>query len=315
MKYHEFRAMNTTILLGADGDPEQVNEGFQQAEEQVHRHEQRFTRFSNTSELAALNRSAGDWFQASPEFYEVVHLAYDAFRETGGLFDPGILSALEWAGYDRSMDEVRSRVNTMAPTAYRFHRSSPDFSQVLFDPTQHAISLPEGLRIDLGGIAKGWIAEQAAYRLNRFSNACVVDAGGDIFAIGKPGDADKWTIALEDPFDPNHDLAILSVGQGGVATSTVTKRRWQQDGQERHHLIDPRTGLSAQVFWVSVTVIADRTTRAETLAKSLLIAGPEGAHDLIANHPDVIFIAVDEGKKIWGSERSQEVLYGYEQKA
>lgn len=319
MRYAEFRAMNTNVLMAAEGEPEQVSEGFRQAEELVRAHERRFTRFSDDSELSSLNRAAGSWFQASPEMFEVVRLAEHSYEKTGRLFDPGVLTALESAGYDRTMDEVRalSARGAVVGGGAALTRNVMDaglntplvsFADVQTDAGRRAIWLPAGLRIDLGGIAKGWIAEQAARLLSRFASAALVDAGGDIHAVGRPGGSQGWIIALEDPFDSSKDKTVFSMGPGGVATSTITKRRWQKDGQEFHHLIDPRTGLPAQAFWVSVTAIAPHTAQAEVLAKALLIAGPEGARDLLRQHPGAMFLAVDIHGRLWGTENSREVI-------
>ena len=103
MRYHDFRAMNTQVLLAAEGPDEFVETGFQQAQAFIEASEKRFTRFSEQSELAELNLSAGIWFRASADMFEVISLAARLHLQTQGLFDPAILDALETAGYDRSM--------------------------------------------------------------------------------------------------------------------------------------------------------------------------------------------------------------------
>ncbi len=164
------------------------------------------------------------------------------------------------------------------------------------------------MRIDLGGIAKGWIAEQAARRLSAWSPACAVDAGGDVYFHGLPAGETSWRITLEDPLDAGRGLAVLKVGPGAVATSATTKRRWKQDSKARHHLIDPRTQQPAEGDWISVTVIAPHTPEAEVLAKCLLIGGPQEAERLAATMLGVEFIAIDKNKQLWGSKHSRELL-------
>lgn len=309
MRYHEFRAMNTGILFAAEGDAARLEEGFCLVEELVHQYESRFTRFSPDSELSALNRSSGTWFVASAELYELVSLSYDYFQNTGELFNPGILNALEHAGYNRSMDEIRTRgFFPLAEDGWPW--LSTHFGHIQLDDERQAIFLPASLRIDLGGIAKGWIVERAAIALARFAQACLVDAGGDLFMVGLPEHTSAWTVAIEDPFDESKNIAVLSVGPGAVATSTITKRCWKAGGEERHHLIDPRTGRPAETGWASVTVIAPHATQAEVLAKSILIGGPGAAGVLLERFPDSAFIAVDRSGKLWGSKKSHKVLYG-----
>ena len=321
MKYHEFRAMNTGVLLAADGEGENIDRGFLETERLVRNYEKRFTRFSEDSELSALNRSNGEWTGVSPDLFELVQLAVFYYHATGGLFNPAILRALEGAGYDRSIDEIRkngSQVEPAQPVSGAVQTLpvkvavSPveGFEAIRLDPDRMAIRLPPGVKIDLGGIAKGWIAEKAARWLNRFAGASMVDAGGDLFACGALPDAGAWDVAIEDPFDPNRDLTTVQLGAGAIATSTTQKRKWLQDGQPRHHLIDPRTGLPAETSWVSVTVISDLTTHAEVLAKAVLIAGKDGSNNLIEKNPDSAFIIVDTDGQLWGSENSRRYFNG-----
>jgi len=99
--------MNTDILLAAEGQADQLQAGFEQARKFILAGEKRFTRFSEDSELSALNRSASKRFPASPDLFSVIALARRFFHLTRGLFDPSILPELKRAGYDRSMEVLR----------------------------------------------------------------------------------------------------------------------------------------------------------------------------------------------------------------
>jgi FAD:protein FMN transferase len=306
----EFRAMNTSILLVADGPVETVETGFNQARKFIEDSEKRMTRFSSQSELSQLNRSAGVWFDASDDLFEVITLAMQFHQQTAGLFDPSILAALEQAGYDRSIDDLRNAItptqnlSTLVITQPKYSR----FSEVRLDEQRHRIALPVGMRIDLGGIAKSWIAEKAAHLLVDYSDSCAVDAGGDIFFIGLPPGEKAWKVTLENPLDPTRGLAVLKVPPGAVATSAVTKRRWMQGGRENHHLIDPRTQQPAETDWLSVTVVAPHATEAEVLAKSLLIGGLAEVNRSVNLGYDIQFIAVDRNKQLFGSKNSREII-------
>jgi FAD:protein FMN transferase len=306
MEYLEFRAMNSDIVLAAEGEPESIALGFDQAQSLITSLEARLTRFSDTSELARLNRANGEWFHASDELFDVVLQAYEYVDETGGLFDPSVLDALESAGYDRSMDDLRVHGVTRmaAPIGHRAF----DLGRVQLDPTMRAIRLPRGMRLDLGGIAKGWIAERAARELAACSGACAVSAGGDMFMVGLPAGEAVWRVALEDPRDPDQTLAILRMGPGAVATSSIMRRRWQQGKRVRHHLIDPRSGAPAETDWLSVTVVAPHATTAEVFAKAILIAGSRQAERIAARYSDLAFIAVDRVGQLCGSDNAKELL-------
>ena len=306
MQYHEFRAMNTSILLAGDGPVASVQTGFSLTQKYIEECEKRFTRFSEASELSSLNRSSGEWFEASQDLFDVVALAMRLHRQTEGLFDPSILEALEAAGYDRSMDELRLYGSAASPVLVRPRLFR--FGEMRLDAERCRIYLPVGMRIDLGGIAKGWIAEKAAKVLADWTQVCAVDAGGDAFMVGYPPGEDAWRVTLEDPTEPVRGLAVLKIPPGGVATSTVTKRRWKQGDLEQHHLIDPRTQHPAKTEWLSMTVIAPHTAEAEVYAKSLLIGGSTEINRILSLEPGVEFVAVDHRKKLWGSPHSRPLI-------
>ena len=239
----------------------------------------------------------------------MIALARRFFHLTRGLFDPSILPELKRVGYDRSMDLLR----TQGPAPLfdsLLADERPSFSEMDLDESEHSILLPPGMELDLGGIAKGWIAEQAASLLARFATACVVDAGGDMFMVGYPDGLDQWPVELEDPLQPERVLTSLKVDPGAVATSTITKRTWKQAGIQRHHIIDPRTREPAVSDWISVTVYAQHAYEAEVFAKALLIAGPQEAQEIAHNSGlELSYLAVDREKKIWGNQGIMENFY------
>ena len=309
MEIVRLRAMNSDVLLAAEGQAAQLAAGFAQAQQFILAGESRFTRFTEASELSELNRSAGKRFQASSDLFSVVELAQCFFHLTRGLFDPSILPELKRVGYDRSMEVLREEGPSPLFESL-LDSERPSFSEMDLDESEHTILLPPGMSIDLGGIAKGWIAEQAAVILSRYATACAVDAGGDMFLAGLPEGLEVWPVELEDPLQPERVLTSLKVNPGAVATSTVMKRTWKQAGLNRHHIIDARTGEPAVSDWISVTVIARHACEAEVFAKSLLIAGPQEADEIIRNSGiSLTYLAVDQGKKIWGNQLSLEEIY------
>ena len=301
--------MNTDILLAAEGQADRIGFGFEQAQKYIQTSEARFTRFSEDSELSALNGSSGKRFKASTDLFAVVALTRRFFHLTRGLFDPSILPDLKRAGYNRSMEVLRE----LGPSPLLetlLENEHPSLSEMDLDESDHTILLPSGMSLDLGGIAKGWIAEQAAGILSGYTSACAVDAGGDMFLVGFPEGMQQWPVALEDPFEPGNNLTTLQVDPGAIATSTITKRVWQQAGKNRHHIIDPRTGEPAVSDWISVTVIAPHAYEAEVFAKALLIAGPQEAEEIIhGSGIPFTYLAVDQEKKIWGNQGIMDYQY------
>lgn len=301
----EFRAMNTSIMLAAEGDL--AIEGMQVAKDFIDDCEQRFSRFLPASELTALNRSAGEWTPVSEDLMDMLQLSIKYHRDTDGIFDPSILRDLKRIGYDRSMDEIRANGVDRSPDSTRI--SGPGFREISFDPRDRTVRLPGGMEIDLAGIAKGWIVERAARLLHRYVPVCGVSAGGDILFIGKPSDDMDWDVYLEDPRNPMQMIAQLHVPSGAVATSSIMKRSWVQGQFVRHHLIDPRTGEPAQTSWLSATVICSNIIDADVYAKTLLIGGASAAQKLLKIDPHAAYIAVDADGTLIGSSNYKEFMY------
>ncbi|HEY3290702.1 MAG TPA: FAD:protein FMN transferase [Anaerolineae bacterium] len=308
MQYDEFRAMNSHILVGADGESALVEAGFKEVRAFIAESEARFTRFSQDSELSQLNRTSGGWFIASEPLYEVVLQARRLMDLTCGLFDPSIIRALRRAGYDRSMDEIRTAGALPERSVDWPELVTTGFAAVEFKPEIRAIHLPRDVQIDLGGIAKGWIAEQAANVLAPYARGCAVSAGGDIYFNGLPDGENTWPVAFEDPRNPDQSPATLRVRGGGVVTSSITLRRWVQGQQERHHIIDPRTGEPAVTDWLSVTVAAPHTWVAEAFAKAILIAGSQQAQTIADRSHDIEFLGFKQDGSLWGSSHAKELL-------
>jgi thiamine biosynthesis lipoprotein len=296
MEYENFRAMNSEILLAAEGVA--ASSGFELAHRYIEASEKRFTRFSPSSEMTQVNQGAGKWTKVSADMYALLETALACYTATNGLFDPTILPDLEQAGYTKSIDELRIYGGEPLVVSDSQADRAP-FPSIELRRDDLSVLLPTGMRIDLGGIAKGWIAEQAAWQLAKFSPTCAVSAGGDMFLIGTPPGQDTWDVGLEDPLQPNLDLMTLAVESGAVATSSVVKRAWQQGNTTRHHLIDPRTGQPAITPWLSVTVMAPRAATAEVFAKALLIGGPEYARVLMEKNPELSYLAVDANRQVW----------------
>ena len=309
MQTLEFKAMNTSVLLASEEDG-RASAGLQAARAFVEVSEQRFSRFLTDSELSGLNRSAGEWYSVSVDLMELITLSLHYFDETEGLFDPSILPDLKRVGYDKSMEFVRNE--TLSGDSVSPRKVRPEFSAIDLDLAGMQVRLPKGMELDLGGIAKGWIVEKTSNLLRSYSPTCAVSAGGDINFVGNPSDGSTWQVELEDPRDPEKTIARLSVSQGAVVTSSISKRTWNQNGKVRHHLIDPRTGEPAVTDWLSVTVIAQEITEAEVYAKALLIGGEFEASRLASLKPSLAYITVDPEGRISGSQIGREYLNDYE---
>lgn len=244
--------------------------------------EAELSRFRPQSDLSRLNAANGSAYHAGDMLWQVTKLALAAAEQSEGLFDPLIGQALIAAGYDQSFEHLadRSGPGTSPLTSQR----QQPWTAIRLDEQARTITLPEGHRLDLGGIAKGWAADYALALLADFGPA-LIDAGGDL-AIGEPPPAESgWPVAIADPFVPSQDLALLSLSRCALATSGTDFRRWQVGGESRHHLIDPITQISANTDVLQASVLAPTAATADVQALLLTLAGRAGAERWLHHHP------------------------------
>jgi thiamine biosynthesis lipoprotein len=239
-----FRAMGCEIVL-----PYGVSVGQVRALFEVR--DARFSRFRPSSELSRVNALPLGLTLVSGEFASMLSLSIDAARATDGLVTPTVGSAIVAAGYDRDFARLPSDVGAVVSAAI---------------PSWHSISLHGGgllrtetVQLDLNGVVKGKTVDDALALVGRGW----VSAGGDIAAlepvvVGLPGGG---SVALHG---------------GGLATSSVAKRRWLADGVPQNHLIDPRTGRPVAGPWRDVTVAARSCLIADVAAKAALLLGADG---------------------------------------
>jgi thiamine biosynthesis lipoprotein len=239
------------------GDPA----GFDLVELEFERLEALLSRFRPESELSRLNRAGR--IDGSPDLLRVVGLALEWRQRTNGLFDPTIHDALVAAGYDRSF-ELLSGPDDGDGGVHLHHTHVRAAGGGGCRVADGGVALEPGVRLDLGGIGKGYAVDRAAELLGRFGPA-LVNAGGDMACRGG-----FWPVGVEIPD------GSLTVGleRGALATSGSDRRRWAGG----HHLIDPRTGRPADSPYLRVTVAAPTAVEAEVRAKAIFLgADPAGA--------------------------------------
>ncbi len=298
--------MGCQMLAIVDADSRLAAKQLAQVPQWFEEWEQHLSRFRESSELNELNQRGGQSMQVSSILWEVAHLALKAAEWSEGLVSPTILNALEAAGYDRSFELIGS----MGSTETRSAGPRPDgmWRAIKWKSSTRSIQLPTGVRIDLGGVAKGWAAERAARKLS-IHGAALVDASGDIALNGLRLDGQAWPIGITDPLNPDRQLDLIMIDQGGVATSGRDYRRWQKNGAWQHHIIDPRTGLPADTDVISATVIAPTVYQAEVAAKAALILGSENGLRWLEDHPLYAGLLVLEDGRVLYSTRLHQYLW------
>jgi thiamine biosynthesis lipoprotein len=291
-----FQAMHCRMLVAVDGESPRITRRLEQVPGWFESWEQRLSRFRPDSELSQLNQRSGEVVQVSALMQEVLAAALRADRASEGLVTPAVLDALEKSGYDRSFAQMSSGEQFCVD---QLQSSSPVVAQALqLKARARTVYLAPGARLDLGGIAKGWLVDRAAQRLRRLGPA-LVDAGGDIAVSGPLLSGEAWSIGLADPFNPERDIDMLMIYRGGVATSGRDYRRWQKNGVWQHHIIDPRTGEPARTDVLTATVIAPTAQEAEMAAKVVLILGSLQGIEWLEKRPHLAgLIVLEDGQTL-----------------
>lgn len=256
---HHFEALGTNCSLFAVG----LSRGrLLEGEFWARRMGERLTRFSPSSELSQINSSAGRWTDIGHELETLLRESLRAFEMSAGLVNVAVLPSMAAIGYTRPLSEGRPVATETSACPL------PALPEVL-EVRQGAARLAPRAGIDLGGIAKGWMADRIRDSLG--PNA-VANLGGDLSARGSGPSGGGWPVGLA-------GVTVLLRDQG-AATSSVRRRRWG----EHHHLIDPRTGLPARTGLEEVSVVAANGVEAEVVAKAALLAGPVLASVYCAAH-------------------------------
>lgn len=239
------------------------------------------SRFREDSEIHRLNAALGRPVRTSELFAELIGIALDAARFTGGAVDPTLGAVLSRLGYDRTFRELPAQGPPLGVTI----RRQADWRAVEFDPTTRTVRLPAGIGLDLGATAKAHASDRAARAATAATGGPVlVSLGGDIAVAGPTPDG-GWPVAVADdsdaPLDADNPVVILRTG--GLATSSTTVRQWSRGDQTVHHLLDPASGLPASGPWRTVSVAAASCLDANVAATAAVVLGA-AAPDWLTDH-------------------------------
>ena len=290
--------MGSQIDLWLDATYEEAEAAFADVEKLFARVEEALSRFKPESELSQLNARPGKWVRVSPLLWEVLNLALEMSRATDGLFDPTLLNALEAAGYRCSFEELTNAANE--PDAAPQQTGTGHWQAIRLAKHKRAVSLPPGVRIDLGGIAKGYTAQQAV-ELMRRSGPCLVDAGGDLTAGDAPYGLAGWPVAVAAPWSHEGEIPVdvvsLWLTNASLATSGVDYRHWTYQGHSAHHIIDPCSGQPSASDVLTASVLAPTASSAEAWATASLVAGTHAALQALAAR-DMAAVLIDRERRV-----------------
>jgi thiamine biosynthesis lipoprotein len=264
------------------------------------------SRFRSDSDLSRLNAGRGRPVAVSSRLVDDLLAGLRAARLTDGAVDPTVGKALISLGYDRDFPLVAAArpapIVTFAPVA--------GWRCLTVDARKGLARVPAGVAVDLGATAKARCADLAASAAAaRAGCGVLVSLGGDV-AVAGPPPTGGWKVRVADDASASAEAGApgqtVEIQTGGLATSGVTVRKWRRGHLDLHHVIDPRTGRSAQVVWRTVSVAAGSCTDANIAATAAIVLGQEAPAWLAAHRLPARLVAPDGAVSVVGGWPSDE---------
>lgn len=258
---------------------------------EMHRIDRLMSSYVPESELSLVNAAAATGhITISQELYDLIAQAQEYSDLTGGAFDITYASAGQYYDYRKGKKPDRELLASTLP-AINYHH-------VQLIPGQTTIHYSQpGVRIDLGGIAKGYAVDRCIAILQKggVSNA-LVTAGGDTRVIGSHWDH-PWMIGIRDPRNREALVARIPLENVAISTSGDYERYFEEDGIRYHHILDPGTGSSPHSLH-SVTIIGTNATHTDALSTSVFVMGISKGMALVNSLPDTEAILIDQSGKM-----------------
>jgi thiamine biosynthesis lipoprotein len=268
----------------------------------LHHVDSLMSNWTDTSEIARINRDAGEApIAINSEVADVLGYAQAVSHASDGAFDITVEPLVRLWGFlggtpavptQAAIDAVLQRIG---------------YELVRFNAADGTVAFTrEDLRIDLGGIAKGYGVDRVAALLGKTNTTdALVNLSGNMVAIGAGASGNGWVVGIRDPKDANAYIARLRLHDEAIATSGDYEQFVDADGRRHGHILDPRTGWSA-LGLTSVTVVAASAMTADAWATALFVLGPERAKELAGAREDLSVVLVapaqDGGYVIWAEE-------------
>lgn len=244
------------------------------------------------SDIYAVNHSGGQAVQVSEDTAALLEYALRVCQQTDGALDVSIYPVVKAWGFTTGEYQVPDAETIQALLTH------VDYSAVEFQPEARTVTLPEGMEIDLGSIAKGYTGDQVMeiFREQGVTSA-FISLGGNVHVLGSKPDGSAWRIGIQNPQGAGN-AGVLEVVDQAVITSGGYERYFEQDGETYWHIIDPETGAPAKNGVISVTVVGDSGTLCDALSTSLFILGAERAEEYWRTYGGFDYVMIMEDGEI-----------------
>ena len=279
--------LDTVIVLTAYVENSQV---LKDALEECGRYERLLSRTVEGSDVWQINHAKGEPVEVSEDTMQILRCAQEISEKSGGAFDVTIAPVSTMWNFTQDPPAL--------PDAEEIARAAELVDYTRMKLEGNTVTLPEGMMIDLGGIAKGYIADRIkTYLADRGVRYAILSFGGNIVAIGseKP-DGTPWKVGIQDIDKPTGEHMLISLNKGGsTVTSGTYERGFDLDGVRYHHLLSTETGWPVQNELASVTIFSESSMEGDALSTTAFVLGTEKGLELIESleGTEAVFIARD----------------------
>ena len=265
------------------------------------RYDKLFDLYDSASDIARVNAAGGAPVEVDPETAAVIQAGVEWSAQSAGRFDITIGAVSTLWDFDEGVRPADADIAAALPHVSWENVSVNGTTVQLADPAA---------KLDLGGIAKGYIADKLAEALReRGVESALLSLGGNILAVGSKPNGSAWTVGIRDPNEPGGTKVVDTVTVRGcsVVTSGLYERTFEQDGQRYWHILDPRTGYPVETDVVSDTLISPTSTAGDALSTTLFVAGIEAGCALADEHEGTAALFLDEANAETASTRWDEL--------
>lgn len=240
------------------------------------------------SDIYNINHSNGAPCEVDPRTISMLETAISYSQSTDGLFDVTVFAASSLWNFHEDEEYIPNNAELKKALSHI------DYKNIIIDKSNNTITLSDpAASIDIGGIAKGYIADEiASYLHTQNVTGAIINLGGDIYAYGTKPNGDDYTIGINDPNGSPNPVMAITISNKAIATSGTYIRRIQQNGEYYHHILNPSTGYPADTDLVSSTIITDNATDADTLCTISILMGSSAALSYIDSIPDTEAILI-----------------------
>ncbi|HET9391770.1 MAG TPA: FAD:protein FMN transferase [Steroidobacteraceae bacterium] len=269
-------------------DPKKGDEAIEAVMADMRRIDALMSHYKPESQLSQINAHAAQQpVQVDKELFDLIKLSTHYSQITEGAFDITYASVGYLYDYPHHVHPTEAQIQAALPGV--------NWRNLIFDEQRHSIRFGRpGMRIDLGGIGKGYAVDRGISILQaRGFQHALVTAGGDSRIIGDRMGR-PWLVGIRDPNDATQVVTRIPLVNSAMSTSGDYERFFDENGVRYHHIIDPHTGHSASKVR-SATILAPTATQTDGMSKTAFVIGPEKALEIINRMPeyDAIFVTPD----------------------